>query len=134
MQKVIILAMAMLCWSASGRATDTHYLQKRVFLTHNKHTLIAIDIPTRRQIKFKLRIHEDIQAIRETKVTIAVLTNQRAIGFSFRRGWIPVNLELREQPLQLKAEDFAIFLETDRRLLSFDGATGAWSTRRKSVR
>jgi len=130
----------LLVWSSLSWATDhlghgNAYLQKRVFFSQDKQTLIAVDSRRSRNIEFRLRVREQVIAVREGQVSIAVATDQRLFGFSVRAGgWKPVRLELREQLIRLQVSDFSIFAETTQRILTFNGLTGKWFVRRKSTR
>ncbi|MBT5230274.1 MAG: hypothetical protein HOM11_08345 [Methylococcales bacterium] len=138
MKRLTLLLFILLCIPSVVDATNLHRHNqtiKEVFFAQDKNTIIAVDLQSRRNVEFRLRLRETILNIIETDVTIAVATDRRLFGFSQRgSGWVPIKLKLKEQVIRLRARDFAIFAETNQRFLSFDALNGNWQSRRKSLR
>jgi len=124
----------LLLWCSAADATQYVEHDQRVFFAQDKQKLIAVDSQTARSIEFRLRVREDIVAVREGRASIAVATDQRLLAFSVLTGWRPLRLELREQLTRLRASGFSVFAETTQRILTFNGVTGKWFVRRKSPR
>ena len=132
MLQPLLICLALII-SLPAWASDNRYLNKRVFFSQDKNKIIAVDARSARSDEFRLRLREDILAVRETQVVIIVATDQRLLAYSVRTGWTPFRLEVRETLRRIEAGDFSVFVDTSERIITFNGLTGAWFARRKSV-
>lgn len=73
---------------------------------------------------------EDGEAVSRTATANAVLaaaTGSRLLAYGPVIGWREFELEPGEQVEAMEAEDYALFVTTDRRYLNFSADTGIWA-------
>lgn len=90
--------------------------------------LLASNIRLGRIDEWPLEADETVLRTVVANAVVAAATEQRLIAYGPVIGWRELALQPGEQVQTLEAEDYALFVTTDRRYLNFSADTGIWAT------
>ena len=100
---------------------------KQVHLVQDGNRILASNVRLNRYDELKLGAQERMREQRVGEAVAVVVTNQRFIAYGVLSGWIPMDRVANETIQSVSAEDYAVLIVTDRRMLNFNGETGIWA-------
>lgn len=124
-----ILFVVMLFSSASAQQA----VRKQVFLVIDGDRLVASNVLANGFAEFRLDARERVLDSAEGEGVIIVVTNQRLLAYGTYSGWSARDLNSNESIEMISAVDYAGLIVTSRRMLNFNGETGAWGERQRRV-
>jgi hypothetical protein len=118
--------------SAAGQGTNGD-VPKIVHFIVDGNRLVASNVRFNRFDELRLNARERIDRTSEGDAVIVVVTNQRVIAYGAVSGWRAIDRVPGERVETLSAEDFAGLVVTNRRMLNFNGESGVWGERTRTV-
>jgi hypothetical protein len=119
-----------------GSATSqviTGDVPKLVHFIVDGNRLVASNVRFNRFDELRLGAQERIADSREGDAVIIVVTNQRMIAYGAVSGWRSIDRVPNERVESISAEDYAGLVVTSRRMLNFNGESGVWGERGRTV-
>ena len=102
-------------------------VQKQVALLVEPGVLLASNVRLGRIDVLELDPDESLLRQVEAAGALAAVTDRRIVAYGPVIGWRETALLPGEQVESLRAEDYAVFIITDRRHLNFNAASGIWA-------
>jgi hypothetical protein len=106
---------------------------KLVHFIVDGNRLVASNVRFNRFDELRLGAQERIADSREGDAVIIVVTNQRMIAYGAVSGWRSIDRVPNERVESISAEDYAGLVVTSRRMLNFNGESGVWGERGRTV-
>ena len=106
---------------------------KQVHFIIDGNRLVASNVRFNRFDELRLNAQERIDRFSEGDAVIVVATNQRVIAYGAVSGWRSMDRMPNERIESVSAEDFAGLVVTSRRMLNFNGESGVWGERDRTV-
>jgi hypothetical protein len=128
----MILLAAVLPVSANAQITSGD-VPKQVHLVVDGNRLVASNVRYSRFDELRLDAQENVHDTSVGEAVIIVVTNQRIIAYGVVSGWRSVDRVPNERIESVSAQDFAGLVVTSRRMLNFNGESGVWGERGRSV-
>jgi hypothetical protein len=128
----LFLVGCLIFGSAAGQVT-TGDVPKLVHFIVDGNRLVASNVRFNRFDELRLNAQERIDDSREGDAVIVVVTNQRVIAYGVVSGWRATDRVPNERIVSLSAEDYAALVVTSRRMLNFNGESGVWGERGRTV-
>jgi hypothetical protein len=125
--------VACLAWSSAGGQVISGDVPKLVHFIVDGNRLVASNVRFNRFDELRLNAQERITDSREGDAVIMVVTNQRVIAYGAVSGWRSIDRVPNERIESLSAEDYAGLVVTSRRMLNFNGESGVWGERGRTV-
>jgi hypothetical protein len=122
-----------LVWSAAVGQVSTGNVPKLVHFIVDGNRLVASNVRFNRFDELRLDAQERIYDSREGDAVIIVVTNQRVIAYGAVSGWRSIDRVPNERIESISAEDYAGLVVTSRRMLNFNGESGVWGERGRTV-
>lgn len=122
-----------LVWSSAAGQGTTGNVPKLVHFILDGNRLVASNVRFNRFDELRLNAQERIADSREGEAVIVVVTNQRVIAYGAVSGWRAIDRVPNERIESLSAEDYAGLVVTSRRMLNFNGESGIWGERGRTV-
>ena len=121
---LVVLALLLPAHAFEHRQTG---VAKQVALLVEPGQLLASNIQLGRIDVLELDADETLLRQAEADAALAALTDRRILAYGPAIGWRELALLPGEQLSELRAEDYAVFIVTDRRHLNFNARTGVWA-------
>ncbi|NND55236.1 MAG: hypothetical protein HKN56_09745 [Gammaproteobacteria bacterium] len=102
---------------------------KQVALLIEPGRLLASNVRLSRIDVLALEEGERLVRQIEADAALAAVTSWRIVAYGPAVGWRELPLLPDEQVEEMRAEDYAVFVTTDRRYLNFSAKTGLWAER-----
>jgi hypothetical protein len=130
---VTLLLVGCLGWSSATSQVITGDVPKLVHFIVDGNRLVASNVRFNRFDELRLGAQERIHDSREGDAVIIVVTNQRMIAYGAVSGWRSIDRVPNERIESISAEDYAGLVVTSRRMLNFNGESGVWGERGRTV-
>ena len=118
-------------WSAAQVTAGE--VPKQVHFIIDGNRLVASNVRFNRFDELRLNAQERVDDSSEGDAVIVVVTNQRVIAYGAVSGWRTIDRVPSERIESLSAEDYAGLVVTSRRMLNFNGESGVWGERVRTV-
>jgi hypothetical protein len=118
-------------WTA-GQVTSGD-VPKQVHFIIDGNRLVASNVRFNRFDELRLNAQERVDSFSEGDAVIVVVTNQRVIAYGAVSGWRTMDRVPNERIESVSAEDYAGLVVTSRRMLNFNGESGVWGERDRTV-
>jgi hypothetical protein len=128
-----VLLVGCLGWSSAAPQVTTGDVPKLVHFIIDGNRLVASNVRFNRFDDLRLGAQERISDSREGDAVIIVVTNQRLIAYGAVSGWRSIDRVPNERIESISAEDYAGLVVTSRRMLNFNGESGVWGERGRTV-
>ena len=109
------------------------YVPKQVHLVNDGPKLFASNVKLNRFDELKLDAQERVLDQQVGAAVAVVITNQRIVAYGVLSGWRSVGRIPNEQIESVMAEDYAGLIVTSIRMLNFNGETGVFAERKRTV-
>jgi hypothetical protein len=130
----IALACALLAVAAlAGAQSGGSYVPKQVHLVTDSGKLFASNVRLNRFDELRLDAQERVLDQQVGAAVAVVITNQRIAAYGVLSGWRSIDRMPNEQIESVMAEDYAGLVVTSSRMLNFNGETGVFAERKRSV-
>ena len=129
----MLFLVGCLGWSSATSQVTTGDVPKLVHFIIDGNRLVASNVRFNRFDELRLGAQERISDSREGDAVIIVVTNQRLIAYGAVSGWRSIDRVPNERIESLSAEDYAGLVVTSRRMLNFNGESGVWGERGRTV-
>ena len=114
--------------STPATAEETAEVPPPLELKIDDTQVIIVNPATGGLVQVALAPDEKILAKSTTAAFAVIITNQRALGYSLKRGsYIEIRLAEGERPTSISDKDNTIRVETGKRVLIFDSNAGTWA-------
>ncbi len=128
-----VIAACLVALPATGIAESAgpargNPVPEQVSLIVEGKRLLASNIRLNRIDPLQLAADETVQRQVDARAALAVATDQRVLAYGPVIGWRSMDLDPGEQVERLQAEDFAVFIITNRRYLNFNANSGIWGS------
>jgi hypothetical protein len=130
---VALFLVGCLGWSSAIGQLGTGDVPKLVHFIIDGNRLVASNVRFNRFDELRLGAQERIADSREGDAVIIVVTNQRLIAYGAVSGWRSIDRVPNERIESISAEDYAGLVVTSRRMLNFNGESGVWGERGRTV-
>jgi hypothetical protein len=120
-------------WGMAAGQVVTGDVPKLVHFIIDGNRLVASNVRFNRFDELRLGAQERIFDSREGDAVIIVVTNQRMIAYGAVSGWRSIDRVPNERIESISAEDYAGLVVTSRRMLNFNGESGVWGERGRTV-
>jgi len=127
-----LIAVAALALPA-GAQGGANYVAKQVHLVNDNGRLFASNIKLNRFDELKLDAQERVLDQQEGAGVAVVVTNQRIVVYGVLSGWRSMDRLPNEQIESIMAEDYAGLIVTSTRMLNFNGETGVFAERKRTI-
>ena len=106
---------------------------KQVHLVQDGNRIMASNVRLNRFDELKLGAQEHVREQKVGAGVAVVVTNQRIVAYGVLSGWVETDRVANEAIQSISAEDYAVLIVTDLRMLNFNGETGVWAEQRRRV-
>ena len=130
--RMLIGAVAAIATTALPSHAQHANVPKQVHLVQDDWR-VASNVRLNRFDELKLGAQERVREQKVGEAVAVVVTNQRIIAYGVLSGWIPADRVANEMIQSVSAEDYAVLIVTDRRMLNFNGETGIWAEQDRRV-
>jgi hypothetical protein len=117
----------------SAAQTASSDVAKTVHFIVDGNRLVASNVRFNRFDELRLNAQERVDSFSEGDAVIVVVTNQRVIAYGAVSGWRTMDRVPNERVESVSAEDYAGLVVTSRRMLNFNGESGVWGERDRTV-
>jgi hypothetical protein len=128
------LCAAVVALDALAQVETTGNVPKQVHLIADSGRIFASNVRLNRFDELKLQAQERIREQKVGEAVAVVVTNQRFIAYGVLSGWRSMDKSPDEQAESVSAEDYAVLIVTNERMLNFNGQSGVWGEQRRAVR
>jgi hypothetical protein len=111
----------------------TGSVPKQVHLVLDGNRILASNVRLNRFDELKLAAQERVREQKVGEAVAVVVTNQRIVAYGVLSGWVELDRVANETIQTISAEDYAVLIVTDVRMLNFNGETGVWAEQRRRV-
>ena len=133
--RALVLTILVTCSVPGPTAaqTDSGDVAKTVHFIVDGNRLVASNVRFNRFDELRLNAQERVDSFSEGDAVIVVVTNQRVIAYGAVSGWRTLDRVPNERIESVSAEDYAGLVVTSRRMLNFNGESGVWGERDRTV-
>jgi hypothetical protein len=127
------VAAAIATAALPAHAQTTGNVPKQVHLVQDGNRIMASNVRLNRFDELKLGAQEHVREQKVGEGVAVVVTNQRIVAYGVLSGWVETDRVANEAIQSISAEDYAVLIVTDLRMLNFNGETGVWAEQRRRV-
>ena len=128
----VAAAVATAALPAHAQST-TGNVPKQVHLVQDGNRIMASNVRLNRFDELKLGAQERVREQKVGEAVAVVVTNQRIVAYGVLSGWVETDRVANEAIQSITAEDYAVLIVTDLRMLNFNGETGVWAEQKRRV-
>ena len=128
--RVLVAAIATMALHAHAQNAN---VPKQVHLVQDGNRIMASNVRLNRFDELKLGAQEHVREQKVGEGVAVVVTNQRIVAYGVLSGWVELDRVANEAIQSISAEDYAVLIVTDLRMLNFNGETGVWAEQRRRV-